>query len=164
MSTVATTRFGSASVLAPGAASSATLPADLRIAREVPYAFARDHHVLVARLDEGDADGRHAAPRTVYIGPSTSPLAIAELQRALDRADRTGREQGAARPVPRPDQPQRGRVQPRSAPMLRPDMDMHQAPLVLPQYIKKRNGGSGAMPSQLNGTSAAAVRSRGSGP
>ena len=74
-------RFGGpARAVAPGAPG-ATVPPDLRIAREVPYAFARDHHVLVARRDDADPNG--SAPRTVYIGAATSPMAIAELQRAL---------------------------------------------------------------------------------
>ena len=76
-------RFGGpvAAQAGPPHGPGATVPADLRIAREVPYAFARDHHVLVARRD--DADVAETAPRVVYIGPATSPLAIAELQRAL---------------------------------------------------------------------------------
>ena len=75
-----------------GGLPSAVIPADVRIAREVPYAFARDHHVLVARRDDADVHGK--APRIVFIGPSTSPLAIAELQRALGpvRIVEVGRE------------------------------------------------------------------------
>ncbi len=77
-------RFGGPATSAIGALAGrpgATIPVDLRIAREVPYAFARDQHVLVARRDDADVGG--SGPRTVYIGPATSPLAIAELQRAL---------------------------------------------------------------------------------
>ncbi len=63
-----------AAVLAP----TATIPANLRVAREVPYAFARDHQVLVARQEEG-ASG----PRSVWISEATAPHALGELQRAL---------------------------------------------------------------------------------
>ncbi len=52
-------RFGDAR--GPSGAGGAAIPLDLRVAREVPYAFSRDHHVLV------DARGRRrrldAAPR-----------------------------------------------------------------------------------------------------
>src|SRR5688572_60010 len=58
-----------------------------------------------------------------------------ELKRALDRANRKEREQSATRSPPR-GAPQDGRAraapQQRSAPMLRPDMAMHQQPLILP--------------------------------
>jgi len=75
----ATLRFGGPARSGTGAPG-ASIPADLRIAREVPYAFARDQQVLVARRDDAEPQG---APRIVYIGPATSPSAIAELQRAL---------------------------------------------------------------------------------
>ena len=73
-------RFGAAAAAAVASTLSATIPRDLRVAREVPYAFARDHHVLVARREDTEAAG---APRTVFISTATAPLAIAELQRAL---------------------------------------------------------------------------------
>ncbi len=75
-------RFGAAQVADLSTAdrpSAAIIPRDLRVAREVPYAFARDHQVLVTRHDEGDAVG----PRSVWISEATSPVAIAEVQRAL---------------------------------------------------------------------------------
>ena len=53
-------------------------PRDVRIARDVPYAFARDHHVLVARPPE-DGSGTH----TVWISDDTTPEALGELQRVL---------------------------------------------------------------------------------
>jgi hypothetical protein len=69
-----------------------------------------------------------------------------ELKRALDRANRKEREQSAVSPMPRGDQ-QSGRLRApplqRSAPMLRPDMAMHQQPLVLPPAAQKKSG-SGA--------------------
>ncbi len=52
---------------------------DLQAAREVPYAFARDFGVLVARRVAGSADGL----REVWISDRTRPLALAELQRVL---------------------------------------------------------------------------------
>src|SRR5688572_20306093 len=64
-----------------------------------------------------------------------------ELKRALDRANRKEREQSATRSMPRSD-PQGGRIraapQQRSAPMLRPDMAMHQQPLILPQSVQQK--------------------------
>jgi hypothetical protein len=69
-----------------------------------------------------------------------------ELKRALDRANRKEREQSATRSPPR-GAPQDGRAraapQQRSAPMLRPDMAMHQQPLILPPSAQKKSG-SGA--------------------
>ncbi len=77
-------RFGGPASLAAaalaGGATLASIPRETRIAREVPYAFARDHHVLVARLDDNEPP---TSTRTVFISAATSPLAIAELQRAL---------------------------------------------------------------------------------
>ena len=75
-------RFGTAQAADPSAAltaSASIIPRDIRVAREVPYAFARDHQVLVTRHDDNDA----SVPRSVWISDATSPLAIAELQRAL---------------------------------------------------------------------------------
>jgi general secretion pathway protein E len=81
MSVESVARFGgSPRALATSASATASIPRDLRVAREVPYAFARDHHVLVARREDGDAVG---AARSVFISTATSPLALAELQRAL---------------------------------------------------------------------------------
>src|SRR5450432_1561804 len=87
MSTVSpqSARFGGPAAVslgdALGGAPLAVVPSGTRVAREVPYAFARDHHVLATRRD--DADTGNVMPRTVYISTTTSPLAIAELQRAL---------------------------------------------------------------------------------
>ena len=69
----------------------ATIPAAIRVAREVPYAFARDHQVLVTR--RADGEGTHV-PREVWISDATAPLAIGELQRALGpvRLVEVGRE------------------------------------------------------------------------
>jgi general secretion pathway protein E len=69
-------RFGAAR--GPSGEGRAAIPAGLRAAREVPYAFARDHHVLVARQDEGVG-----GPRTVYVSLATVPAAVAELQRTV---------------------------------------------------------------------------------
>ncbi len=63
-----------------------TTPSISNIAtREVPYTFARDHHVLV-----GQADG---AVHKVWFSEATPVLAIAELQRALGmiRLERVGK-------------------------------------------------------------------------
>ncbi len=62
----------------PIARPASAIPADLKVAREVPYAFARDHQVLVARSDVGSVE-----PRDVWISEASAPLALGELQRAL---------------------------------------------------------------------------------
>ena len=77
-------RFGTAQTAERGPAASASasvasIPLDVRVAREVPYAFARDHQVLVTRHDDDDATG----PRSVWISEATSPHAIAEHSVAL---------------------------------------------------------------------------------
>ena len=78
-------RFGAAQAASGSnnaSTSVASIPRDVRVAREVPYAFARDHQVLVTRHEDADAEGARG-PRSVWISEATSPLAIAELQRAL---------------------------------------------------------------------------------
>ena len=58
-----------------------TPPVTQQAAREVPYAFARDHGVLVLRAASGVGGGD--AVREVWISDATRPLALAELQRVL---------------------------------------------------------------------------------
>ena len=85
--TGATARFGTAQRDATGVSTPSLLPPDIRVAREVPYAFARDHHVLVARLaapsDLAGATASGTAVREVWISDATQAAALAELQRAL---------------------------------------------------------------------------------
>src|SRR6266446_10196850 len=51
----------------------------LPAASEVPYTFARDHHVLVG----GRGGTQPGTAREVWISEATPPLALAELQRVL---------------------------------------------------------------------------------
>ena len=77
---------GSAVMVSAGTVAATAAPP--QAAREVPYAWARDHGVLALRA--GDAGGSPDQPvREVWVSSSTRPQALAELQRVL----------GAIRPV-----------------------------------------------------------------